>query len=164
MPAAATVRSAVLTVVLGAAAAALVACGEGVSPGAGSAPGGTASSSAPAAGSSTPARPSPGTPAVHRLGPRDTGKTVTLAVGDRLVVELSDNRLAARWTVADYPRGVLATDLAAGAVGGFAFLARGPGSGPLVFARASCGVAGTEPCPSNARVAATTCTVTVRVR
>jgi hypothetical protein len=83
----------------------------------------------------------------HRLGLRDAGATVRMAVGDRLVVELSNNRPAARWTVADHPRDVLVSDLDSAAVGGFTFLARGPGTGALVFTRASCGVAGHRALP-----------------
>lgn len=158
MPVAGTVRSAVLVL---ACAAALVSCGAVED----SPPARTTGSEAAVPGLSPSGSPLPrASGSVHRLGLRDHGVTVRMAVGDRLVLELSNNRLAARWAVADYPRDALVSDLKASPVSGFAFLARGPGSGPLVLTRASCGVAGTEPCPSNARVAATTWTVTVTVR
>jgi hypothetical protein len=157
VPVAGTVRSAVLTVAL-AAAASLAGCGEGVSPGtapAASAPGAGGSTppaggSMPDAGGSTPVSPSAAAPVVHRLGPRDTGKTVTMAVGDRLVVTLSTNRLAARWALTGYPDGVLAPELASVPAGGFGLVARSAGSGSVVLTRSGCGPAADRICPSGA--------------
>jgi len=75
------------------------------------------------------------TAAVVRLGLDDNGKTVTLAVGDRLQVILSGGRLTGDWALASYPRPVLAPDPAAMPVGGVALLAREAGSGQVVLVR-----------------------------
>jgi hypothetical protein len=163
----------VLTVALGAAIASLAACGEDVPPGTGpepaaSAPGAGGSTppaggstpgaggstpgvggSTPGAGGSAPGRPA-AAPVVHRLGPLDAGKTVTMAVGDRLVVTLPTNRLAGRWTLTGYPAGVLAPELASVPVGGFGLVARSAGSGSVVLTRSGCGPAADQICPSGA--------------
>src|SRR5205823_7065370 len=57
---------------------------------------------------------SPGTSAgttVHRVGPADAGKIVTMHVGDRLQVTLAANRLMDRWTVGAYPGTALRLEL-----------------------------------------------------
>ena len=77
---------------------------------------------------------------VVRLGPEDNGRTVTLAVGDRLQVILSGGRLTGDWALASYPRPALATDAAA-PFGGVALVAREAGSGQVVLVRVLCGPA-----------------------
>jgi hypothetical protein len=91
-------------------------------------------------GSDTAARDgSAPTGAILRLGPDDSGRTVTLAVGDRLRVTLTGGRLAGTWALASYPRPALALDTRAVPVGGAAFIARQAGSGQVVLVRPLCG-------------------------
>ena len=110
------------------------------------------------------------TAAVVRLGLDDNGKTVTLAVGDRLQVILSGGRLTGDWALASYPRPVLAPDPAAMPVGGVALLAREAGSGPVVLVRVLCAPPVDPPsCPGGSGVgpgptAPTRWTITVAVR
>ena len=79
------------------------------------------------------------TAAVVRLGLADNGKTVTLAVGDRLQVILSGGRLTGDWALASYPRPALAADAGAAPFGGVALVAREAGSGQVVLVRVLCG-------------------------
>jgi len=79
------------------------------------------------------------TAAVVRLGPDDNGKTVTLAVGDRLQVILSGGRLTGDWALTSYPRPALVPDPGAMPVGGVALVAREVGSGQVVLVRVLCG-------------------------
>jgi hypothetical protein len=79
------------------------------------------------------------TGAVVRLGPDDSGKSVTLAVGDRLQVVLSGGRLTGDWALASYPRPLLAPAPGAIPVGGVALVAREAGSGQVVLVRVLCG-------------------------
>jgi hypothetical protein len=69
-----------------------------------------------------------------------------MAVGDRLVISLSTDRLAGRWETSSYPRAALRPDpksLPAGAVG---FVAYAAGSGRVLLTRHGCGTAGDQPC------------------
>ena len=108
--------------------------------------------------------------AVVRLGPDDSGKTVTLAVGDRLQVILSGGRLNGEWALASYPRPALAADSGAMPVGGVALVAREAGSGQVVLVRALCGPPVDPPsCPGGSGIgpgqtSPTRWTVTVTVR
>lgn len=79
--------------------------------------------------------------AVVRLGPGDNGRTVTLAVGDRLQVILSGGRLTGDWALVSYPRPALAPDAGAVPFGGVALVAREAGSGQVVLVRVLCGPA-----------------------
>jgi len=91
--------------------------------------------------------------AVVRLGPGDNGRTVALAVGDRLQVILSGGRLTGDWALASYPRPALAPDPGAMPVGGVALLARAVGSGQVVLVRVLCGPAVDPPsCPGGSGV------------
>ncbi|HVD29606.1 MAG TPA: hypothetical protein VNC79_14055, partial [Mycobacteriales bacterium] len=105
--------------------------------------------SSPTSAQTTPGSP-PGSAApagtVLRLGLDDDGKTVTMAVGDRMIVLLSGGRLAGSWAVASYPRGVLATDLRSVPLGAVGFVARAAGSGPVELVRPLCGPATDGPC------------------
>lgn len=95
-----------------------------------------------------------------------------MAVGDRLVVTLSTNRLMARWALTGFPRASLATELSAAPVGGFGLVARAAGSGPVMLTRSGCGLHGDEPCTGGGGISpgpssapgATTWTITVVVR
>ena len=110
-----------------------------------------------------------GTGAVVRLGPADTGTTVTLAVGDRLQVILSGGRLTGDWALASFPRPALAPDTGAVPVGGVVLVARQAGSGQVVLVRVLCGPAvdppscrggsGVGPAPTSATRWAVTVTV-----
>jgi hypothetical protein len=108
--------------------------------------------------------------AVVRLGPDDNGKTVALAVGDRLQVVLSGGRLNGDWSLASYPHPALAPDAGAMPVGGVALVAREAGSGQVVLVRVLCGPAIDPPsCPGGSGVgpgptSPTRWTVTVTVR
>jgi hypothetical protein len=105
----------------------------------------------------------PGGSTLHELGPRDSGRTIPLAVGDRLRVTLSANRLTARWTLTAYPRGALSADLAGTPVGAFGFVARAPGSGRILLTRSGCEETGTDPCPSGGGLPGTPLTWTAVV-
>jgi hypothetical protein len=108
--------------------------------------------------------------AVVRLGPDDSGKTVTLAVGDRLQVILSGGRLNGGWSLVSYPRPALVPDPDAMPVGGVALVAREAGSGQVVLVRVLCGPAVDPPsCPGGSGVgpgptSPTRWTATVTVR
>jgi hypothetical protein len=91
--------------------------------------------------------------AVVRLGPDDSGKTVVLAVGDRLQVILSGGRLTGGWALASYPRPTLAPGPGAVPVGGVGLVAREAGSGQVVLVRVLCGPPVDPPtCPGGSGV------------
>ena len=82
------------------------------------------------------------------LGPDDNGRSVTLAVGDRMQVILSGGRLNGGWALVSYPRPTLAPAAGAVPVGGVALVAREAGSGQVVLVRVLCGPAVDPPtCP-----------------
>jgi hypothetical protein len=111
-----------------------------------------------------------GTAGVVRLGPGDTGRTVTLAVGDRLQVILSGGRLAGGWALVSYPRPALAPAPGPMPIGGVALVGREAGSGQVVLVRVLCGPPVDPPsCTGGSGVgpgqtAPTRWTVTVTVR
>jgi hypothetical protein len=91
--------------------------------------------------------------AVVRLGPADSGRTVTVAVGDRMQVILSGGRLTGDWALASFPRPALAQDAGGAPFGGVALVARQPGSGQVVLVRVLCGPAVDPPsCPGSSGV------------
>ena len=145
-------RAAVLLSLVAATGTWLAACGGGSGP----PPGGGTSATAAAT--------------IVRLGPDDSGRTVTLAVGDRLLVALSGGRLNGSWAVTSYPRPVLTVDEPSASFGGVALVAREAGSGQVVLVRVLCGpVVDPPPCAGGSGVgpastAPTRWTVTVVVR
>jgi hypothetical protein len=108
--------------------------------------------------------------AVRTLGPADDGRTVTLAVGDRIQVILSGGRLTGDWALVSYPRPTLAPAPGSVPFGGVALVARAAGSGPVVLVRVLCGPAVDPPsCPGGSgvgpgRASPTRWSVTVTVR
>ena len=165
------VRTVVLALLTAATGICLGACGDG----SGTAPGDGASPTTAASTTAAPTKPAPtATPpltgTIVRLGPGDSGRTVTLAVGDRLVVTLSGGRLAGSWALASYPRDVLRVDLRSVPPGGVGFLAQAAGSGEVVLVRPLCGPVVDPPCPGGgsgvgpAPTAPTRWAVTVVVR
>jgi|SRR5581483_1593956 hypothetical protein len=70
----------------------------------------------------------------------DAGSTVSVRVGDRVVVALGAPPRTARWTLAAYPRGVLALGSSNLEQGRFAFTAEAAGTGQvLVVMKTVCG-------------------------
>jgi hypothetical protein len=187
------VRSSVLGLLLVAVAVPLAGCGNAATYGSGAESGSGGSAPAPTKAAdpsqpapttptappapTTPTAPpapsgSPGSGAVLRLGPADSGRRVTMAVGDRLVVFLSTNRFTNRWALLDYPRDALRLDLRGVPLGAFGFTARAAGSGAVALIRSGCGP-GDRPCLGGASPVdptppvpggAVTWTVTVVVR
>jgi hypothetical protein len=126
-----------------AAAVGLAACsGSGTTAGPGTSP--TAAST----GSAAP-RP---TGTVVRLGPGDDGRTVPLAVGDRLQVILSGGRLNSSWALVSYPRPTLATDPQAPPYGGISLVVQAAGAGRVVLVRVLCGPVVDPPCAGGSGV------------
>jgi hypothetical protein len=144
-------RTAVLISLAAATALYVAACGDGSDTPAGEGPSATVTTSTgPASAGRTAPAP---TGVVLRLGPDDNGKTVTLAVGDRLQVILSGGRLTGSWALASEPRSVLAPDSRAVPLGGVAFVAREAGSGQVVLVRVLCGPVVDPPgCPGGSGV------------
>jgi hypothetical protein len=95
------------------------------------------------------------TPATIQLGIHDTGTTVSVHVGDRLVITLPPSqgpvpKVPQGWSLATYPRDALELVTNDPKNGHFEFIARAVGGGKiLVLGRCSPGpaVAGGAPCP-----------------
>lgn len=163
-------RTAMLALLTAATGICLGGCGDS----SGTAPGDGASPTTVASTTAAPTRPAPTAPppltgTVLRLGPSDSGRTVTVAVGDRLLVTLSGGRLAGSWALASYPGDALRTDLRSVPLGGIAFVAQAAGSGQVVLVRLLCGPVVDPPCPGGSGVgpaptAPTRWAVTVVVR
>jgi hypothetical protein len=70
------------------------------------------------------------------VGPADSGSTVTLRTGDRLVVQLggSSEAIQRDWRLIEYPQSSLRETRALVDEGRFEFEAVGPGQGQLVLA------------------------------
>jgi hypothetical protein len=95
------------------------------------------------------------TPATIQLGVDDSGTTVSLHVGDRLVISLPPSpspvpKVPPGWSLATYPKEALELTTNDPKNGHFEFVARAAGEGKiLVLGRCSPGpaVAGGAPCP-----------------
>jgi hypothetical protein len=70
------------------------------------------------------------------VGPADSGSTITLRTGDRLVVQLggSSEAIQRDWRLIEYPQSALRETRALVDEGRFEFEAVGPGQGQLVLA------------------------------
>jgi hypothetical protein len=88
--------------------------------------------------------PPSSTGGVVRLGPGDSGKTITMRVGNQLQITQTANRLLGRWILADYRR-VLSPDLRRSTFGQFVLIAIAPGGGAVTLIQSSCGTDG-RPC------------------
>ncbi|HZP90643.1 MAG TPA: hypothetical protein VFC04_06565 [Actinomycetota bacterium] len=83
---------------------------------------------------------SAGGPETVRIGASDAGSTVSVGVGDRVVVALGQPPPTGRWALAAYPRGVLSLDSSDPGGGRFDFTAEAAGSGQvLVIMKTVCG-------------------------
>jgi hypothetical protein len=75
-----------------------------------------------------------------RIGASDAGSTVSVRVGDRVLVALGAPPRTGRWTLAAYPRGVLSLVSSDLGRGRFEFAAEAPGAGQvLVIMKTVCG-------------------------
>ena len=70
------------------------------------------------------------TPSTVRVGPQDARRTVSVQVGDRLVVLLEPSR-SARWRLLRYPGGVLSLAASDDGEGRYEFVARAAGRGHI---------------------------------
>lgn len=104
------------------------------------------STAAPPPSTTVPGGPGGGT--TYRVGPADTGRTVTIKVGDRLQVALTlaGNRLRGLWTLTGYPRDALRLEIGRGTFGQFLFVATARGGGNITLIRSACGGVTDRPC------------------
>ena len=68
-----------------------------------------------------------------RVDYQDVGRTVDLAVGDTLVVNLSHTGSMLRWRLSSYPRDILRPATPAGPRGQFRFTVTGTGTGQVLI-------------------------------
>jgi hypothetical protein len=113
-----------------------------------------------------PAVPAASDPEVTTIGLEDAGGTISLQVGDRVVLSL-DPIEGQPWLVTQYPEDILAPETTDGPAVGRAFTARAAGEGEIVaFNRAGCDPTQLRyPCPAGGpgKPPGTTFTVTVVV-
>lgn len=107
-----------------------------------SACGGAGGAAGPSGSSGTPGAPG----RTVTIARSDAGHTVSLRVGDRLVVDLGTGPQAS-WTLASYPAAQLSVSSQSPSEGRFEFTARSPGTGTILLVmKGDCGPEQTVPC------------------